>query len=557
MNRSIVCWILALAAGASASCRGSRREASPETVQTLQHRVESRTLPAYVSSDDHSSHLWKAERRFYQRHGYQPVWITGKRPRREAADLMAAIEGARVDGLDPADYDLQALAALRTEKSKNPFKRNSVQPEQVAEADLRLTYMFLKLASHLLTGRVDPEAVDPHWFGQPRQVDLASVLDRALDDAGVAQTLRELAPHHQQYALLKQTLQRYREIEQRGGWPTRLTAIRLGPGARDPAVATLRQRLAATADLPAQAAAGDAVDQALVDAVKRFELRHGVPEDGVLDAEVVRAMNVPVGERIRQIELNLERWRWLPESFGDRYVLVNVPTFTLSAVEGGRAALVMRVVAGEKENPTPIFSDQMTTVVFSPYWNIPETIARKETIPAVLRDPEYLRKNDLELVRGSQVIDAGSVDWSDDDPDFRIRQRPGAKNSLGKVKFMFPNKFDVYLHDTPADSLFERAQRDFSHGCVRVERPRALAQWVLGGQAEWTPARIDAAMSSREEQHVALKRNVPVYIVYQTVWVDEQGTVHFAEDLYGHDARQLRLLAPAAAEAPPQRVARN
>jgi L,D-transpeptidase YcbB len=556
MNRSIVCWILALAAGAAA-CGRSRREASPETVQTLQQRVESKTLPAYVSSDDSGSHLWKAERRFYQRHGYQPVWITGKRPRREAADLIAAIEGARGDGLDPADYDLQALAALRTEKSKNPFKRNSVQPEQVAEADLRLTYVFLKLASHLLTGRVDPEAVDPHWFGQPRQVDLASVLDRALDDAGVAQTLRELAPRHQQYALLKQTLQRYREIEQQGGWPARVTSVRLAPGARDPAVATLRQRLAATSDLPAPAADGDAVDQSLVDAVKRFERRHGVPDDGVLDAEVVRALNVPVGERIRQIELNLERWRWLPESFGDRYILVNVPTFTLSAVEGGRAALTMRVVAGEKENPTPIFSDQMTTVVFSPYWNIPETIARKETIPAVLRDPEYLRKNDLELVRGAQVIDAGSVDWDDDDPDFRIRQRPGAKNSLGKVKFMFPNKFDVYLHDTPADSLFERVQRDFSHGCVRVERPRALAQWVLAGQAEWTAERIDAAMASREEQHVALKRNVPVYIVYQTVWVGDEGTVHFAEDLYGHDARQLRLLAPAAPETPPQRVARN
>jgi L,D-transpeptidase YcbB len=557
MNGSIVrCFLLLLAVAGAAACR-SRPPASPETVESLQQRLESRTLPAYVSSDDHGSRLWKAERRFYQRHGYQPVWVTGKRPRREAADLLAAIEGSRVDGLDPAEYDLQALAALRTEKSKNPFKRNSVRPEQVADADLRLTYMFLKLAAHLLTGRVDPEAVDPQWFGQPRQVDLASVLDRALDDAGVAKTLQQLIPQHQQYALLKQTLQQYREVEQRGGWPARVTAVKLQPGTRDPAVATLRQRLAATADLPAGAAKGDAVDQALVDAVKRFERRHGLPDDGVLDGEALRALNVPVGERIRQIELNLERWRWLPESLGDRYILVNVPTFTLSAVENGRATLIMRVVAGEKENPTPIFSDQMTTVVFSPYWNVPETIARQETIPAMLRDPDYLRKNDLELVRDSRVVDPEAVDWNDDDPDFRIRQRPGAKNSLGRVKFMFPNKFDVYLHDTPADSLFERVQRDFSHGCVRVERPRALAQWVLDGQSEWTGERIDAAMNAGEEKHVALKRKVPVYIVYQTVWVDDQSTPHFAQDLYGHDVRQLRLLAPAAPEAPPQRVARN
>jgi murein L,D-transpeptidase YcbB/YkuD len=236
---------------------------------------------------------------------------------------------------------------------------------------------------------------------------------------------------------------------------------------------------------------------------------------------------------------------------------VNVPTFTLTAVDGGQPALMMRVVAGEKENPTPIFSDQMTTVVFSPYWNIPETIARKETIPAVLRDSDYLRQNDLELVRGSQVVHPGSVDWTDDDPDFRIRQRPGAKNSLGQVKFMFPNQFDVYLHDTPADSLFNEAQRGFSHGCVRVERPRALAQWVLAGQEEWTAERIDAAMRSGEERHVALERKVPVYIVYQTAWVDGDGAVHFAADLYGHDARQLGLIAPAAPRPPAPRVAQR
>jgi murein L,D-transpeptidase YcbB/YkuD len=199
----------------------------------------------------------------------------------------------------------------------------------------------------------------------------------------------------------------------------------------------------------------------------------------------------------------------------------------------------------------------MTTVVFSPYWNIPDTIARKETIPAVLRDPDYLRKNDLEIVRGSQVVDPGAVDLSAEQADFRIRQRPGARNSLGRVKFMFPNQFDVYLHDTPADSLFERVQRDFSHGCVRVERPFALAQWVLRGQEEWTPERIEAAMKAGEERHVALARPVPVYIVYQTVWVDVDGTVHFADDLYGHDARQLQLLDRPARQTPPPRVARR
>jgi murein L,D-transpeptidase YcbB/YkuD len=558
MIRSIVRRFPALLfVAASVACQGGR-QASEETVQSLRRQLESKALPAYLSSDPQGPALWKTARAFYERQGYQPVWIEGSRPGDAAADLLAAVDGVRAEGLDPADYDLGPTAEMLNGRSRNPFKRSALKPEQVAEAELRLTGTFLKLASHLLTGRVEPAAVDSHWFGQRRQVDLGAVLDRALGGTGVAPALHGLAPQHEQYALLKETLQKYGEIEQRGGWPTNVrTRLKLRDGVRDPGVVVLRRRLAATGELPAEAGSSDVVDAALIEAVKRFERRHGLPEDGALDAEAVRALNVPVSDRVRQIELNLERWRWLPESFGDRYVLVNVPTFTLTAVDGGQPALVMRVVAGEKENPTPIFSDQMTTVVFSPYWNIPETIARKETIPAVLRDPEYLRKNDLELVRGSQVVHPASVDWTEDDPDFRIRQRPGARNSLGQVKFMFPNQFDVYLHDTPADSLFNAAQRGFSHGCVRVERPRALAQWVLAGQAEWTPEKIDAAMRSGQEQHVALARKVPVYIVYQTVWVDGDGIVHFATDLYGHDERQLGLIAPAAPRPPAPRVAQR
>jgi murein L,D-transpeptidase YcbB/YkuD len=555
MKRGIVQPFLpALLVAAAFGC-GRGDKASEQTVQALRQQLQAKSPPAHVGSGRQGERVWKAARRFYERRAYQPAWMGGGRPRPQAAELLEAVEAARAHGLDPADYDPAALGAP-SEKSGNPFKRASLTPEQVAEAELRHTSAFLRLAAHLLTGRVSPEAVDPHWFGQQRKVELSDVLDRALE-GGVKDTLQGLAPRHEPYALLQQTLQRYREIEARGGWPTDVPALRLRPGARHPGVATLRRRLAATGELSEGAAAGDAVDPALVEAVKRFERRHGLDPDGSLDPAAVRALNVPVDRRIRQIELNLERWRWLPESFGERHIVVNVPTFTLVAVENGKPALTMRVVAGEQENPTPIFSDQMTTVVFSPYWNIPDTIARKETIPAVLRDPDYLRKNDLELVRGSEVVHPGSVDWTDDDPDFRIRQRPGARNSLGQVKFMFPNQFDVYLHDTPADRLFNEPQRSFSHGCVRVERPRALAQWVLAGQEEWTAEKIDAAMRSGQERHVAIERKVPVYIVYQTAWVDGDGTVQFANDLYGHDARQLQLITPAAPPAPPQRVAQS
>jgi murein L,D-transpeptidase YcbB/YkuD len=213
----------------------------------------------------------------------------------------------------------------------------------------------------------------------------------------------------------------------------------------------------------------------------------------------------------------------------------------------------MRVVTGKTESPTPIFNDQMTTVVFSPYWNVPPDIAREEVLPAALKDPSYLAANNLELVRGTRVVDPWNADWND--PEVRVRQRPGPKNSLGHVKFMFPNQFDVYLHDTPADSLFVRVERGYSHGCVRVEKPFELAQWVLQGDPKWTPEAIRSAMDAGEERHVALKDKIPVYIQYQTAWVDAQRGVQFREDIYGHDAAQRRILPASPAPAPPSRVA--
>jgi murein L,D-transpeptidase YcbB/YkuD len=392
------------------------------------------------------------------------------------------VHAAREEGLDPEDYDLNALDVLRTEKSRNPFKKDALPPEHVAEADLRLTYMFIRYATHLLLGRVEPSEVDPHWFGQQRRVDLVGLLNRALDSGDVAEALRSVLPWHSQYVALKRERARYREIAARGG--------ALGP-------------------------------------------------------EDLAAMHVSAEDRVAQIELNLERWRWLPEELGERYIIVNIPTFQLQAVEQGKVALSMRVVAGKAdETPTPIFSDEMTEVVFRPYWWVPTSILRKEIIPAVLRDPDHLARHELEVVQNGQVVSPSSLDWTDPDLRVQVRQRPGAKNSLGLVKFVFPNKFDVYLHDTPADSLFEQVERDFSHGCVRVEKPVELAQWVLRDQSEWTPEKIQAAMHAGREQHVALKRRIPVYIVYATAWVDEAGggRLNFRPDIYGHDKKHLALL---------------
>jgi murein L,D-transpeptidase YcbB/YkuD len=526
--------------GGSEGRPGHGAAPTDRTSQILRARLAATRPPAFAAGDAKAAETWGAVRRLYEASGYRPVWLVDGRPRREIGVVRDAVQRASADGLDAAEYDLGPADTLQAAPGRGLFKKGD--PEPLLDADVRLSYTFLKFAEHLERGRVAPGQVDQHWFGVQRDEDLVKALKVALDSGDLGQTLEKLRSQHPQYAALKEVLSRYREVASRGGWSTLPAGLTLRPGRPDPQVSALRAHLVATGDLaPSAPDPAPMFDAATQQALKRFERRHGLPADGRLDRDVRVALNVPVEVRIRQIELNLERWRWLPDTLGQRYVLVNIPTYHLTAVDDGQAALQMRVVTGKTDSPTPIFSDEMTTVVFSPYWNVPPDIARDETMPAVLRDPGYLGRNNLEVVRGGRVLDPWSVDWSRPGR-VQFRQRPGAHNALGGVKFMFPNQFDVYLHDTPADALFARVERDYSHGCVRVEKPFDLARWVLQDRPEWTPERIQAAMSSGREQHVALKRHVPVYIVYETVWVDDDGTVEFREDVYGHDGRQENVV---------------
>jgi murein L,D-transpeptidase YcbB/YkuD len=230
----------------------------------------------------------------------------------------------------------------------------------------------------------------------------------------------------------------------------------------------------------------------------------------------------------------------MPDDLGDRHLFVNIPYFHLIARENGKPVMDIRVVVGKPGNETPVFSDEMESVVFSPYWNIPDSIKQGETAPAVMRDPDYLERNNIEVLRGSRRVDVSSIDWSDPAElrELAVRQRPGANNALGHVKFLFPNDFDVYLHDTPADSLFERRGRAFSHGCVRVEEPEVLAKYILRGYQEWDEPRIIEAMHAGNERHVKLTETIPVHLAYFTAWVDENGGLHFQPDVYGYDVKQ-------------------
>jgi len=267
------------------------------------------------------------------------------------------------------------------------------------------------------------------------------------------------------------------------------------------------------------------------------------PQYRGLQAALAREREQPTGQADR-IRMNMERWRWAPRDLGDRYVLINVPAYVMQVMEGTSAVLSMRVIVGQPDWPTPLFSDEMTHVIFSPYWNIPENIEREETLPQIARDPDFLLRNNIEVVGTSGVVDPWSIDWSDESTvsTLRFRQRPGPANALGLVKFMFPNRFSVYLHDTPSDRLFQREKRALSHGCIRVSEPVALARYVLRDQPEWTEARIQQAMHARQERHVKLKRPIPVHIGYWTAWVGPGGEVAFTDDPYGVDRAHARLV---------------
>ena len=553
--------ILSISVAGCGPLRLSTADNASEVDAALRQTLQS-SPPAHVTRDAEGIRLWKQTREFYDGRESALAWIEngGARPQMDA--LIGAIHAAAREGLDPELYSASLLDERKKEASKGFLSKKGFDPREAVAMDVWLTYLYMKYASDLADGVSDLAHADPAWKIKPETFDPLSGLERALRDNRVAESLMELTPTDRDYQTLRKALADYRTLAARGGWPTVPPMLKLKPGQRSAQVTTLAKRLAASADFKGTPAADGqpmTYDAELQDAVKRFQRRHGLPDDGAVGPALASELNVPLDARIRQIELNMERWRWLPRDLGDRHILVNIPDMRLDVRERGNVPLTMRVVVGKQDTPTPIFNDEMTYIVFAPYWNVPPDIAEKETLPEVLKDPDFLTRTNMEVVddRG-QTVDAAGIDLGTPGK-YRFRQRPGGANSLGLVKFMFPNQFNVYLHDTPADSLFARASRSFSHGCVRVEEPQKLAAYVLRDQPDWTSERIDAAMHGTDERAVKLKEHIPVYIGYWTARVSDDGLVQFRKDVYGIDGRlivrlgdrmeRLRKSAIAAAKA--------
>jgi murein L,D-transpeptidase YcbB/YkuD len=521
--------------------KNKRREMDAVLRQTLQ----SSTRPAFVTRDAEGARLWKQTQQFYQRVKYEPAWMRDATPRARITAFTKALREADNEGLDPELYGVSTLEAKVREGSEGFLTKKGFEPKEAAMLDVWLTYLYMRHASDLADGLSDLAHADPAWRIKPENLDALAHFDKAQRENRIVESLLELTPDSPEYRAMRQTLSDYRAQAAKGGWPRVPADLKLKRGQRSPHTRALAARLAASGDFTGTVPDGTEplpYDSALQEAVKRFQRRHGLQDDAVVSPAVAAEMNVPIEQRIAQLSMNMERWRWLPRNLGDRYILVNLPEQRLDVWENGKVVLSMRVIVGKPESPTPIFNDEMTHIVFSPYWNIPPGIARDETLPSLMRDPGFLARNNMEVVnKAGRTIDPSSINWMDPS-SFRVRQRPGSNNALGLVKFMFPNQFDVYLHDTPTDSLFGRAARLFSHGCVRVEKPEELATYLLRDQPEWTIERIRAAMRAGSERHVKLKTPVPVYLGYWTASVSPDGLAQFRKDIYGIDGRLSAMI---------------
>jgi murein L,D-transpeptidase YcbB/YkuD len=474
----------------------------------------------------------KALRDFYRARQDQPAWSGGNAAiaatlLRDAAALAAA------HGLDPATYALPAT------------------PAGDMDGDVQVSATLLRLGRDLSIGAVLP-ARNVGGFGAEtrRDFDGAKFLKALAEGRPLAELAGAASPQYVGYARLMEGLEKARAQAAGGGWPTVPDGPKLTPGETGDRVPAVRRRLAASGELDPAFAGGDTYDGPLVEAVKRFQIRHGLEPDGVIGGRTLAHLNVPADARVRQIVANLERWRWMPRSFGRHHIAVNIAAAQLEVVEDGAVIMAMRVVVGDIRHPTPSMNTTMSSVVLNPAWRVPSSIANKEILPKLRKDPNYLANSNLEIVDQPET-GAGSagdgVDWNAIGKKFpyRLRQPPGPDNALGQLKFNLTDSDDIYMHDTPNRRAFGRNYRALSHGCVRLERPVELGELLLGPR--WQGKLGDNITANRSTRTLLLERTMPVYLMYWTAWADDQGNVQFRDDLYGHDRRLITALERARA----------
>jgi murein L,D-transpeptidase YcbB/YkuD len=460
---------------------------------------------------------------FYKGRTYLPAWSQNGLMV-QVEPLIRAVEDAYGDGLTPDYYHLSLIRSL-VEKVGQEL---APDPILLSDLDILLTDAFLALGCHLSAGCVNPVTIETEWFAKSLKVDVSAVLEQALNKKQIREALMGLRPQKDIYDRLRLALAWYRVLLSKGEWQLISTGPSLKKGSKSDRVVELRKRLTASGDLPTdEGTVSDVFDEKVEQSIIVFQKRHGLECDGIVGRNTFNALNVPLKQRIRQMELNMERLRWILGNIEERFIVVNIANFQLDVIENDKSILSMKVVVGKPYQRTPIFTSKMTYIVINPAWNIPDSIARKEILKKIEKNPNYLAEQNIKVLE--------EVKGSRKGLPYRFRQEPGPLNPLGTIKFMFPNEYDVYLHDTSAKRLFSENVRTFSHGCTRIEKPLELAEYLFRDDPRWSRKELVAAIEKGTEQTVMIPHPVNVHFLYLTAWVDESGSVQFRNDVYGRD----------------------
>ncbi len=480
---------------------------------------------------------------FYEGRGFRPAWSDDYGPSPDVEDFLEVIRAAYREGLNPQDYHLNKIEAVLSDLYARQIGLGTYDVEKLADLDLILTKAFFLYASHLVDGRVDHRNIYPDWVVNQGSADLKALLSEALDSGDMQKTLADLAPHYPKYVRLREKLIKYLAIAESGGWPQVPDGPKLLKGSGGKRVAILRQRLIASGDLASMAQESPVIfDHDVETAVRKFQKRHGLKDDGRVGKSTLKVINVPLETRIRQIALNMDRLRWLSSDMGQNYIFVNIADFSLEVMEDEQPVMSMRIIAGKDEQRSCVLSAKMTYLELNPFWRVPDSIATKEILPQIKKYPGYLAQKTIKVFKdwsdNAKEIDPMLVNWSRvraSNLGYKFRQEPGPLNPLGRIKFIFPNECEIYLHDTPTRHLFGRTRRDFSHGCIRVEKPVELATYLLRNKETWIQKKILAEIKKGKRQVVMLPEPVNVHIFYGTVWVDREGVLQFRNDIYHAD----------------------
>ena len=519
----------------------------PSEIRTVIHNTLDRTpRPEELWLGCELIHTSRDLIRFYHDRDYQPVWVVAQGVSPLGKELVKRLQQTEDHGLNPEDYHLSCITGL-LEFTETFEAWEGVtfpaDPDLLAQLDILLTDGFLVSLSHLASGRVSPETLYTQWLSVEKKADILSSLQSLKTVEDLHKVYETFYPSCRQYQALVTAGIRLRRIMEHGGWPLIPEGPALRRGDTATRVPVLRRPL--DQDIEERTSGLDSLqgfyDHRLEEQVKRFQRRHGLDVDGVVGNQTIKALNVPAEKRWQTVLVNLERLRWLSCDYGNQFLLVNIADFRLHCSRRPEKELTFKVIVGKEYQKTPVFRETLRYIVLNPYWNVPRSIAVKEILPKVKADPDYLSEQHFQVLSGwknPEVLNPDDIDWSMIDPgtfQWRFRQEPGPWNSLGRIKFIFPNQFHVYIHDTPNRELFKQVERAFSHGCIRVQHPLELAAFILNRDPEWTVERLEEVLASQERTVLIPSEKFIVDLTYVTAWIDDDGVLHFRRDVYNRD----------------------